>query len=100
MPLSGCCQVTARGVNLYPKTMDELSQLEQRIEQLLARLEQQASEISRLEASLADLKRENADLVSDNHKLRESLLRREATQQQALRRIEALMGRIQGAGCQ
>ncbi|MBD5553599.1 MAG: DNA replication initiation control protein YabA [Desulfovibrio sp.] len=79
--------------------MDELSQLEQRIEQLLARLEQQASEISRLEASLADLKRENADLVSDNHKLKESLSRREAAQQQALRRIEALMGRIQGVGC-
>ncbi len=78
--------------------MDVLAQVEMRVEQLLARLATLQAENASLVTEISDLKRNNGELAAANRELKNIHLRDEALRMEALRRVEALVRRIQEYG--
>lgn len=78
--------------------MDALAQVETGVERLLARLEKLKTENESLVAEISGLKRENGELVAANRELKNIHLRDNALRMEALRRVEALLRKIQDYG--
>lgn len=84
----------ARG-RCYLQTMELLEQLESHIMALLARLDRLQAENTRIRAESSAIVAEKAVLEEENHKLHESFAKEEALRTEALKRIDALLRRIQ-----
>lgn len=75
--------------------MDVLAQVEKRVEQLLARLDALQTERESLIREVSGLKRENGELIAANRELKNIHLRDDALRMEALRRVEALLRKLQ-----
>lgn len=75
--------------------MELLDRLEQRINDLLAKLNDFKSENTRLRDTLSNMALEKSALEEENRKLHESLAQRDALREEAVRRIDALLCRIE-----
>ena len=78
--------------------MDALAQVETGVERLLARLETLKAENESLATEISGLKRENGELAAANRELKNLHLREDALRMEALRRVEALLRKIQDYG--
>ncbi|WP_022655213.1 cell division protein ZapB [uncultured Desulfovibrio sp.] len=75
--------------------MELLEQLESRVTELLDRLDRLAAENVRLRAESSAIVAEKAVLEEENRKLHDALTQEEHLRVEALKRIDALLRRIQ-----
>ena len=75
--------------------MELLEQLESRVTELLDRLDRLGAENVRLRDDSCAIVAEKAVLEEENHKLRDALTQEEHLRVEALKRIDALLRRIQ-----
>lgn len=83
------------GGRCYLQIMELLEQLESHVTALLAKLDRLKAENTRLRAESSAIVAEKAVLEEENHKLHESFAKEEALRTEALKRIDALLRRIQ-----
>lgn len=75
--------------------MELLERLEQRISDILAKLNDFKSENTHLRDTLSNMALEKSALEEENHKLHESLAQRDALREEAVKRIDTLLCRIE-----